>query len=86
MKSYWILYIPAVFFFVLPLVNILYQSAKANAAAKVAEARRRAAAELKEIEKTKREEQKKKTAELKRIENENRPKRKPGRPRKNQAE
>lgn len=83
MKTYCLLYLPAVFFFCLPIINILVQEAKAKSAARQKEERRRATAELKATEKARQDAEKERAAELKRAEKENKPKRKPGRPRKN---
>ena len=89
MKSYWMFFIPAVVFFALPVVNILYQSAKASAAAKAAEEQRRRATEIKQVQQAAKQAAKERAAEMKKAEKEKRsagskPKRKPGRPRKSQ--
>lgn len=87
MKSfYFLLYLPAVIFFLLPVVNILYQSAKVNRAAKAREEKRRRAAEIKAVEAAEKQAAKERAAETKRAEKEmvSPEKRRPGRPRKNQ--
>lgn len=86
MKSfYFLLYLPAVIFFLLPVVNILYQSAKVNRAAKASEEKRRRAAEIKAVEAAAKQAAKERAAEIKRVEKEMVPpeKKRPGRPRKN---
>ena len=89
MKSYWMFFIPAVVFFALPVINILYQSAKARAAAKASEEQRRRAAEIKQVQQAAKQAARERAAEMKKAEKEKRsagskPKRKPGRPRKSQ--
>ena len=90
MKAYYLLYLPALFFFCLPIVNILVQERKAKAAAREKEECRCAAAELKAAEKAKRDAARERASELKKtskeVTKEATPKRKPGRPRKNPAE
>ena len=86
MKSfYFLLYLPAVFFFLLPVVNIVYQSAKANRAAKTSEEKRRRASEIKSAEAAAKKAAKEHAAEIKKAENEkvSVEKNRPGRPRKN---
>lgn len=86
MKSfYFLLYLPAVIFFLLPVVNILYQSAKINRAAKASEEKRRRAAEIKAIETAAKQAAKERAAEIKWAEKEmvSPGKKRPGRPRKN---
>lgn len=86
MKSfYFLLYLPAVIFFLLPVVNILYQSAKVNRAAKASGEKRRRAAEIKAVEAAAKQAAKERAAEIKRAEKEMVPpeKKRPGRPRKN---
>ena len=86
MKSfYFLLCLPAVIFFLLPVVNILYQSAKINRAAKASEEKRRRAAEIKAVEAAAKQAAKERAAEIKRAEKEmvSPGKKRPGRPRKN---
>ena len=86
MKSfYFLLYLPAVIFFLLPVVNILYQSAKVNRAAKASEEKRRRAAEIKAVEAAAKQAAKERAAEIKWAEKEMVPpeKKRPGRPWKN---
>ena len=86
MKSfYFLLYLPAVIFFLLPVVNILYQSAKVNRAAKAREEKRRRAAEIKAVKAAEKQAAKERAAEIKRAEKEmvSPEKKRPGRPRKN---
>lgn len=86
MKSfYFLLYLPAVIFFLLPVANILYQSAKINRAAKASEEKRRRAAEIKAVETAAKQAAKERAAEIKRAEKEmvSPGKKRPGRPRKN---
>lgn len=85
MKAYYLLYLPAVIFFSLPIINLLVQESKAKKEARQKEERRRAAAEMKAAEKARRDAKKERAAELKKAERESKPKRKPGRPRKNPA-
>ena len=86
MKTYYLLYLSAVLFFCLPIINIFVQERKAKAAARQKEERRRAVAELKAAEKAKRDVARERAAELKKASKAATPKRKPGRPRKNPAE
>ena len=86
MKSfYFLLYLPAVIFFLLPVINIVYQSAKVNRAAKASEEKRRRASEIKSAEAAAKKAAKEHAAEIKRAENEkvSVEKNRPGRPRKN---
>ena len=79
MKSfYFLLYLPAVIFFLLPVINVLYQS-EAN------EEKRRHAAETKAVEAAAKQAEKDRAAEIKRAEREKAlsEKKRPGRPRKN---
>ena len=86
MKSfYFLLYLPAVIFFLLPILNILYQSAKIKRAQKQAEEKRRRAAETKAVEAAVKQAEKERAAEIKRAKQEKvlAEKKRPGRPRKN---
>ena len=83
MKSYYLLYLPAVFFFLLPIINLLVQEVKTQKEAKQKEERRRAAAEIKAADKARRDAERERTAALKKAETDSKPTRKPGRPRKN---
>ena len=86
MKSfYFLLYLSAAIFFLLPIASILYQSAKVNRAAKAREEKRRRAAEIKAVEAAAKQAAKERAAEIKRAEKEMVPpeKKRPGRPRKN---
>lgn len=86
MKSfYFLLYLPAVIFFLLPVINVLYQSVKIRRAAKANEEKRRRAAETKAVEAAAKQAEKDRAAEIKRAEREKAlsEKKRPGRPRKN---
>ena len=86
MKSfYFLLFLPAVIFFLLPILNILYQSAKIKRAQKQAEEKRRRAAETKAVEAAVKQAEKERAAEIKRAKQEKvlAEKKRPGRPRKN---
>lgn len=86
MKSfYFLLYLPAVIFFLLPILNILYQSAKIKRAQKQAEEKRRRAAETKAVEAAVKQAEKERAAEIKRAKQEKvlAEKKRPGRPQKN---
>lgn len=86
MKSfYFLLYLSAAIFFLLPIANILYQSTKANRAAKVSDEKRRRAAEIKAVKAAAKQAAKERAAEIKQAEKEKvvAEKKRPGRPRKN---
>jgi len=83
MRAYYLLYLPAVFFFSLPIINLLVQESKAKKEARRKEERRRATTEMKAAEKARRDAERERAAALKKAEKESKPKRKPGRPRKN---
>lgn len=86
MKSfYFLLYLPAVIFFLLPILNILYQSAKIKRAQKQAEEKRRRAAEAKAVEAAVKQAEKERAAEIKGAKQEKvlAEKKRPGRPQKN---
>ena len=86
MKSfYFLLYLPAVIFFLLPILNILYQSAKIKRAQKQAEEKRRRASETKAVEAAVKQAEKERAAEIKGAKQEKvlAEKKRPGRPQKN---
>lgn len=87
MKTYWFLYVPAILFFALPIINLIYQSAKASAAAKAKEEQRRRDAEIKQVQQAAKQAARERAAEMKKAAKEkpagSEAKRKPGRPRKN---
>lgn len=91
MKTYWILFLPAVICFALPVLNILYQSAKASRAEKAKEEQRRRAAEIKQVQQAAKQAARERAAEIKAAAKQKKTtgsttKRRPGRPRKNPAE
>ena len=85
MKLYYLLYVPALVFFMLPVAYLFYRSAKAKAAARSREKNRRCTAELRQAEKEAKQAERERAAERKREKDAagSVQKRKPGRPRKN---
>ena len=88
-KTY-LLYLPAILCFVLPVLNIIYQDTKARRATRVKEEQRRRAAEIKQIEQAAKQAARERAAEIKRAERQkaaagSETRRKPGRPRKSSA-
>ena len=83
MKSYYLLYLPALFFFSLPIINLLVKEHAAKRAQKAKEEQRRADAETRQVKAAVQQAARERAAEIKKAEKESAPRRQPGRPRKN---